>query len=103
MAVGALQKTGVAMTGQFRHSLLVNAAVQQRGDEEVPQGVQVILSREAVGGVDIPQALGKCIRMDELPVRVDEQIRTELPAMPCRFLCQPPAVTEQHTTQSRRE
>ena len=53
MAVGALQKTGVTMTGQLRHRLLIDTAVQQRGDEKVAQGVQVILSREAVGGVDL--------------------------------------------------
>ena len=53
MAVGALQKAGVAVTGQLRHRLLVDATVQQRGDEKVAQGVQVILSREAVGGVDL--------------------------------------------------
>lgn len=99
VTVGAFQKTSVTMTGQLRHGLLVDAAVQQRGDEEVTQSVQVILRREAVGGVDFPQALGECIRMDDRPIRVDEQIGAELSAVPCRFLCQPPAITEQHTTQ----
>lgn len=99
MAVGALQKAGVTMTGQLRHRLLIDTAVQQGGDKKVPQGVQVIFRREAVGGVDFPQALGECIRMDDRPIRVDEQIGAELSAVPCRFLCQPPAITEQHTTQ----
>ena len=103
MAVGAFQKAGVAVTGQFRYGLLVDAAVRQRGDKEVAQGVQMILSGEAVGGVDLPRALGECIRMNERAIRVDERIRTELSAVPCRFLCQPPAVTEQHTTQGRGE
>ena len=72
MAVGAFQKTGVAVTGQFRYSLFVDAAVQQRGDKEVAQGVQVIFSREAVGGVDFSQAFGESVGVDERPVRVDE-------------------------------
>lgn len=103
MAVGTFQKTGVAVTGQFRYGLLVDATVQQGGDKEVAQGVQVILSREAVGSVYLPQAFGERIGMDERPIRVDEQVGTELPAMSCGLLCQPPAVTEQHTAQGRRE
>ena len=99
MAIGAFQKAGVAMTGQLRHRLLVDAAVQQRGNEEVTQSVQVILSREAVGGVDLPQAFCECVGVNESPVRVDEQIRTEFSVVSCCLLRQPPAVTEQHTTQ----
>ncbi len=94
----ALQKAGVAVTGQLRHRLLVDATVQQRGDEKVPQGVQMVLGREAVGGIYLPQTFCECIRMNERAIRVNEQIRTELPAMPCGLLCQPPAVTEQNTS-----
>ena len=101
MAIGAFQKAGVAMTGQLRHRLLVDATVQQRGDEEVSQGVQVILGRETVGGVDLPQALRECVGVDECPIRVDKQIGTKAPMMSVGFLRQPPAVTEQYTSQGR--
>lgn len=99
MAVGAFQKTGVAVTGQLRHRLLVDAAVQQGGDEKVPHGVQMVLGREAVGSINLPQAFCKCVRVNERSVRVDKQIGTEFSAMSCRLLRQPPAVTEQHNTQ----
>ena len=103
MAIGTFQKARVTMTGQFCHGLLVDAAVQQSGDEEVTQGVEVIFCWEAIGGVDLTQTLGECVGVEQLPLFVDEQIGTEISAALGGFLHQPPAVTEQHTAQSRGE
>lgn len=52
------------------HGLLVYAAVQQSGDEEVTQGVQMVFGVESISGVNLPQALGECIGMDERAVCV---------------------------------
>lgn len=100
MAVGALQKAGVSMTGQLRHGLLVDAAVQQGGDEEVTQGVEMILLREADGVVDFSQTFGEGVGVEQLPLLVDEQIGTEISAALGGLLRQPPAVAEQHAAQS---
>ena len=64
------QETGISMTGQLCHGLLVYAAVQQSGDEEVTQGVQMVFGVESISGVNLPQALGECIGMDERAVCV---------------------------------
>ena len=72
VAVGALQKAGVRMADKVCHRLLVHAAVQKRGHEVVPQGVQVVLQRKADGAIDLPQPLGEGVRVNELPVFVSE-------------------------------
>ena len=82
VAVGALQETGISMTGQLCHGLLVYAAVQQSGDEEVTQGVQMVFGVESISGVNLPQALGECIGMDERAVCVCKQIGTERHTVP---------------------
>lgn len=103
MAIGTFQKARVTMTGQFCHGLLVDAAVQQSGDEEVTQGVEVIFCGETVGGVDLTQTLGECVGVEQLSLLVDEQIWAEISAPFGGFLYQPPAVTEQNAAQSRGE
>ena len=44
----------IAVLFQLCHSLLVYAAVQQSGDEEVTQGVQMVFGVESISGVNLP-------------------------------------------------
>ena len=69
------------MADKVCHRLLVHAAVQQRGHEVVPQGVEVVLPRKADGVIDFSQPLGESVRVDELPLLVGEEIGTELAAL----------------------
>ena len=69
------------MADKVCHRLLVHAAVQQRGHEVVPQGVEVVLPRKADGVIDLSQPLGEGVRVDELPLFVGEEIGTELAAL----------------------
>ena len=69
------------MADKVCHRLLVHAAVQQRGHEVVPQGVEVVLPRKADGVIDLSQPLGEGVRVDELPLLVGEEIGTELAAL----------------------
>ena len=69
------------MADKVCHRLLVHAAVQQRGHEVVPQGVEVVLPRKADGVIDFSQPLGEGVRVDELPLLVGEEIGTELAAL----------------------
>ena len=78
VAVGALQETGVRMTDEVCHRLLVHAAVQQRGHKVVAQGVQMVLPRKTDGGIDLPQPLGEGVRVNELPLLVGEEIGLSL-------------------------
>ena len=72
VAVGALQKAGIRMTHEVCHRLFVHAAVQKRGHEVVPQGVQVVLPRKTDGVIDLPQPLGEGIQADELSTLAGE-------------------------------
>ena len=69
------------MADKVCHRLLVHAAVQKRGHEVVPQGVQVVLPRKADGVIDLPQPLGEGVRVNELTVFVGEEVGTELTAL----------------------
>ena len=92
MAVGALQKAGVRMADQISDGLFVHAGVEQGGHEEMPQRVEMIRFRETNDLVDIPQPLGECIWVNELPMFVREEIGAELPMCLPDFQLFPPAV-----------
>ena len=92
MAVGALQKASVRVAHQIRHRLLVHAGVEQRGHEEMPQGVEMIRFWKPNGLVDFPQPLGECIWVNELPMFVREEIGAEFPMCLPGFQLFPPAV-----------
>ena len=49
VAVGALQKSGVAVPRQVGHRLLVHAAVEQGRDEVVAEGVEMVFLWETDG------------------------------------------------------
>ena len=91
------------MADKVCHRLLVHAAVQQRGHEVVPQGVEVVLPWKADGVIDLPQPLGEGVRVDELPVLVGEEIGTELAALLVRLHLPAALVGEEDTSQVRGE
>ena len=103
VAVGTLQKAGVRMTYEVCHRLLVHAAVQKRGHEVVSQSVQVVLPRKADGGIDLPQPLGKGVRVDELPLLVGEEVGTEPTALLVRLHLLASLVGEEDAPQVRGE
>ena len=103
VAVGTLQKTGVRMTYEVCHRLLVHAAVQKRAHKVVPQGVQVVLPRKADGFIDLPQPLGEGVRVDELTVFIGEEIGTEPAALLVRLHLLAAFVGEEDAPQVRGE
>ncbi len=81
MAVSALQERGVPMACHLGHSLLVHSLVEHGGDKIVPQGVEVEVVREAVLLKDQAQMFCERVRMDELALLVDEQVRAQFPSV----------------------
>ena len=61
----------------------------------MPQGVEMIFFRKSNGLVDFPQALGKRIRMNELPMGIREEIGTEFPMRLPGLHLLPAAVTHE--------
>ena len=74
MAVGALQERGVPVPRQLRHRLLVYPMVQKRGDEVVPQRVEMILLRKPEILIDHPEMFGEGIRVEEMSFIVHEEV-----------------------------
>ena len=74
VAVGALQKSVVAVPHEVCHRLLVYTAVEQGGHKVVTEGVEMVFLGEADGLVDLTQALGEGVGVDELSVGVGEEI-----------------------------
>ena len=62
MAVGSLQKAGVAMSRQFCYRLFVHAAVEQGGDEVMAQSVEM-------------KPLGKTVFIKDLSKMLCEGVR----------------------------
>ena len=73
------------MADKVCHRLLVHAAVQQRGHEVVPQGVEVVLPRKVDGVIDFSQPLGESVRVDELPLLISEEVGAEPAALLVRL------------------
>ena len=68
MAVGALQKRRVAVTGEICDCVLVHALMQKRRDEKVAKSVQVIGFRQTDFREQGFQVLAERVRMDERTV-----------------------------------
>ena len=91
------------MADKVCHRLFVHAAVQQRCHEVVPQGVQVVLTRKADGGIDLPQPLGEGVRVDELPLLVGEEVGAEPAVLLVRLHLLAALVGEEDAPQVRGE
>ena len=91
------------MADKVCHRLLVHAAVQKRGHEVVPQGVEVVLLRKANGGIDFSQSLGEGVRVNELTVFVGEEVGTKPAALLVRLHLLAALVGEEDAPQVRGE
>ena len=81
MAVGSLQKTGVAVTCQLCHSLFIHTAVEQGGDKIVAQSVEVKPLGETVFIKDLSEMLGEGVRVDRLSIFSGKEILAERNAL----------------------
>ena len=77
MAVGALQERRIAVTGEVGNCVFVHALVQKRRDEKVAQRVQMVAFRKAQLREKRLQVLTKCIRVDERPIVLRENMLRE--------------------------
>ncbi len=88
MAVGSLQKTGVAVTCQLCHCLFIHTAVEQGGDKIVAQSVEVKPLGEAVFIKELTKMLGEGIRMNRLSILSGKEILAERDRVPEEYLPQ---------------
>ena len=77
MAVGSLQKTGVAVPCQLRHCLFIHTAVEQGGNKIVAQSVEVEPLGKTVFVKELSKMLCESVRVDRLSILSGKEILAE--------------------------
>ena len=97
MAIGPLQESGVTMTSQLCHCLLVHSVVEHGKYEIVPEGVKVKFPWESVLIVETAKVPGKSIGVYRFTVLVREHIIAHLKTAFLRLVHFVVAVTAKDT------